>query len=118
MNIYTLELPNKCLRCGECCQSEVFCSDQEWLVIQNYIVQNSIYYNLNSSSCPFFRNNFCYIYEVRPLMCRLYGWSRLLPCEKMKSNFIDIDLDLELRRDFAKQLLYKEDLFLRNRLWH
>jgi Fe-S-cluster containining protein len=47
--------------------------------------------------CPYFENNSCVIYPVRPLVCRLMGITDLMPCPKGNKPEKRISMDRALR---------------------
>ncbi len=73
-----------CFKCGECCRKEqILLTNKELELIKTITghsfevekAQNNKY--LSKNSCPFLKENFCSIYEIRPCQCRLYHCGRV-----------------------------------------
>lgn len=64
-----------CLRCGGCCFFTPIMTYQEALVITEYLKTHPIDFEPMKNMCNFLRpdNKQCHIYEVRPMICRLWG---------------------------------------------
>jgi len=64
-----------CERCGGCCFFVPIMVYQEALVIEEYLRTHPIDYEPMERMCDFLRpdNMQCHIYEVRPMVCRLWG---------------------------------------------
>ena len=66
----------KCSCCGECCTNFLPICQEEFDVIQEYVIKNNIKPQMqmlvmqNRLSCPYHDGKKCLIYEVRPLICR------------------------------------------------
>ena len=84
-NIYNFTVDGKCSGCGNCCSNLLPMSEKEIKAIQKYIRKNHILeckHNIPvinkpyDMTCPFLdtgkSKNKCRIYEVRPLICRLF----------------------------------------------
>lgn len=84
-NIYNFTVDGKCSGCGNCCSNLLPMSEKEIKTIQKYIRKNHILeckHNIPvinkpyDMTCPFLdtgkSKNKCRIYEVRPLICRLF----------------------------------------------
>lgn len=84
-NIYNFTVGGKCSGCGNCCSNLLPMSDKEIRTIRNYIRKNHILeckHNIPvinkpyDMTCPFLdtgkSKDKCRIYEVRPLICRLF----------------------------------------------
>lgn len=61
-----------CMRCGDCC-GLIGCSQDEFAKVAAFIKRNKIQPRRQGMTCPFFKTDRCIIYEVRPLICRIYG---------------------------------------------
>lgn len=71
-----------CNRCGNCCGT-TYISSKEEKIISQYLKKNGLNQRKHISlldKCPYFENNLCVIYPVRPLICRLMGITELMPC--------------------------------------
>lgn len=84
-NIYNYTVDGKCSGCGNCCSNLLPMSEKEIRTIRNYVHNNHIqeckhYIPLVKQpydmTCPFLNTgkskDKCRIYEVRPLICRLF----------------------------------------------
>ena len=74
----------ECKKCGECC-GPIWWSAAEEVVIREYMREHGIEYKrvTTITKCPYLReDNTCEIYEVRPLICRLFGVVEDLKCPK------------------------------------
>lgn len=82
----------QCDGCGRCC-GPVGITHDEYRVIKDYCSANGIgWAERGLSVCGFLdENNRCRIYEVRPLLCRMYGITMELPCpqhpEAVRTSF-------------------------------
>lgn len=79
----------KCDGCGACCNESVRTHYVEFLNIYRYMKKNNLitdevkksvmtYYFtefVQPRECPFRKEGICIIYEVRPLVCRLFGYA-------------------------------------------
>ena len=69
----------KCDKCGRCC-SIVFCSKAEYGLVQQYAEKHSITPLKQGVTCPYFIDNSCAVYPVRPYLCKLFGHTHELRC--------------------------------------
>lgn len=66
----------RCSCCGECCTNFLPICQEEFDVIQEYVIKNNIKPQMqmlvmqNRLSCPYYDGKKCLIYEVRPLICK------------------------------------------------
>lgn len=79
-----------CKKCGECCGTITF-SGIERLIIEEYVAKKGL--SLESftvtRNCPALdENNNCVIYQVRPMICRLYGVSEGLLCPYVEPEVV------------------------------
>lgn len=108
--IYEL-IPNfDCKCCGQCC-GPINWSLIEDILIKGYMKEHDIkyikwdveQYIKNGLLCPYFKNNKCIIYDVRPLICRLQGHTEKLPCPNNKNpKYISNQLRDKIARMYAK----------------
>lgn len=85
-----IPLPDlKCLRCGECCKSDVRMAFIEYLNIKHHIVSDKIKPFYNNKKCIFLKHEsqpVCIIHSHRPWICRAY---RPFP-KNMTVYYVDI----------------------------
>jgi Fe-S-cluster containining protein len=64
-----------CRACGSCCFLAPIMTYQEALVIEAYLTSHPVDYEPMRYMCDFLRPDTkrCHIYEVRPMICRLWG---------------------------------------------
>ena len=63
----------KCIKCGECCSNLLPLSHSEIERIRAYILEHQISMQGHVPDCPFLSpERRCTVYEVRPLICRIY----------------------------------------------
>ena len=73
--------------CGDCC-GPVSCSEDEYQKIKKHVVENKIHFSSKSplemvfGSCTFYQKGRCAIYEVRPMVCKLFGHVEKLKCSR------------------------------------
>lgn len=101
--IYSKVPEFKCENCGECCGPVVW-SYPEDLVIREYLEKNNMEYVYwsqeqwieNKLKCPQLGDGSCKIYPVRPLVCRLQGHNKKLPCPKNPKPDMTLDESAKL----------------------
>ncbi len=75
-------LVGACSRCGRCCKLPFLLPEDKARICKYLGISISHleekYLSERNSSCPFFENNRCKIYPVRPTVCRIYPFM-LLP---------------------------------------
>ncbi len=77
-----------CHHCHFCCGPIVW-FEPEKIVIEDYMRKNKIKkvvwtldeFKKNDMKCPYLFNDRCVIYDVRPIICRLFGVIQELKCE-------------------------------------
>ena len=57
----------------------------------------------NNYKCPYLQNNRCIIYPVRPIVCRLQGVIKQLPC-KYNNKILTEEEFLKIKNAFNKLL--------------
>ncbi len=82
----------QCSKCGECCSNILPVSQEEVNKIQKYVIKNNIKPQTqmlvmqNRLACPYYDGKKCFIYEVRPLICKeFYCYKK--PDIKMAAKF-------------------------------
>lgn len=80
----------KCSRCGECCSNFLPISQNELDIIQEYVIKNNIKpckQNLimkQQLTCPYYDGKKCLIYEVRPLICKVFYCNKMPDYQETK----------------------------------
>ena len=92
----------KCSCCGECCSNILPINQEEANIIKNYVIENNIkpqkqmIIMQNRLCCPYYDGKKCLIYEVRPLICKLFYCYKKPSIEEgiefVKGNYIAIDM--------------------------
>jgi hypothetical protein len=99
----------KCNGCGECCGPIKWFACED-VVIKEFMRKNNIEYikwgvkdyAKNNFKCPYLTNKKkCKIYEVRPIICRLQGHTKKLPCIKK----IPFDISKEKANDLMVEVV-------------
>lgn len=68
--------------CGDCC-GPAPCRDDEYATIATFIAEHDIQPKDNGQmTCPFYQGGTCAIYEVRPMVCRLFGHVDRMRCSR------------------------------------
>ena len=67
--------------CTECCKFAP-CTKDEFYNIQEYVKKNGIKPIRQEGQCPLYIDGKCSVYEVRPLICRLYGHHEAMTCPR------------------------------------
>lgn len=67
--------------CGECC-GIVPATQKEFDRVMDYAAEHGIKPAHQGKTCPWFQEGRCTVYEVRPLVCRLFGHTRLMTCPR------------------------------------
>lgn len=65
--------------CGDCC-GIVPCSESEFKRIQAYIAEHKIVPVEQGVTCPLYIRGKCSVYEVRPMICQIFGHTPKLKC--------------------------------------
>ena len=73
--------------CCECCDSIPHITLLEWRLIKKFLKGQRIN-KLNKDACPFLIDCACFIYPVRPVICRLYGWSYCISASTHQLEFL------------------------------
>lgn len=67
--------------CGKCC-GPVVVTEQEYGQILRYMKDHGIVPKENGLTCPLYQEGRCQIYPVRPTLCRLFGHTKKMKCER------------------------------------
>jgi len=104
------EIPNfECKNCHKCCNNIIWFEPENYL-IRNYLKDHNINflklytkkYKINSKKCMFLTKKGCIIYPVRPIVCRLQGLIKDLPCKNNKKIFLSNKKLKKIKNDFNK----------------
>ncbi len=110
----------KCTECGQCCSSLLPIAASEIKAIRKYIRKHYIKPFVHKGpvaspmidlTCPFLNdskpNHKCMVYEVRPLICRIFICSKemnLLDAMKIKNHFATEEVQLvNMREIFCRE---------------
>lgn len=102
--------PSKCNHC--CSNPNVSATPLEMLPLALYLIKNNqIPKNLDSKTCAF-KTDKCSVYEYRPTVCRLFGWTqvsgknnpRLSICPKVQTVSGKLDLNAPNIANFASKV--------------
>lgn len=85
-----------CSKCGECCSNLLPLSHKEIMSIRSYISEHDIKpmplirgKYIFAGICPFLNiHRKCMIYDVRPLICKVFKCNRKAPSEKYIKIFL------------------------------
>lgn len=71
----------ECDGCGQCCGPVAITHDEYWAIKDYCSAKGIVWANRGLFVCGFLdEDNRCRIYEARPLLCRMYGITKELPC--------------------------------------
>ena len=84
--------------CGDCCGIAP-CSEEEFEKIKLYVREHKIVPVAQGIKCPLYIDGKCSVYEVRPMICKVFGHSPPLAC----SRGYNVD---DLSRDDIRRLLW------------
>ena len=65
--------------CGKCC-GIVLCNITEYRKIEAYAANHGVTPIRQGLMCPWYQCGKCQVYEVRPLMCRIFGHVKRMEC--------------------------------------
>ena len=95
--------------CHECC-GPITWSPVEDMSIKEYMKEHNItdvhwsvkQYVANNFLCPYIKDDKCIIYPVRPIVCRLQGHIKKLPCPHKKDFDVSKQLEDQIMRKIMK----------------
>ena len=90
-NVEYIPKHTKCTNCGKCC-GPILMGEREYKLIKEYCIKNNIKPIYYLDDTCFFRdekNKKCLIYEVRPVICKLFGVTKGMEC--INGNTCEID---------------------------
>lgn len=87
--------------CGQCC-GIVICKEHEYQKVVKYAADHGITPKSQGSTCPFYQQGRCQVYEVRPFVCQLFGHSPKLTCCKGYNVNIPAITERRLTRKYGK----------------
>jgi uncharacterized protein len=88
--------------CGECC-GVVSCADFEYQRLTAYVKKHGLTPIKQGLTCPWFQNGTCVVYEVRPLVCRLFGHVKRMTCPRGYNVNISQDDEYRIGRQYKKE---------------
>ena len=101
--VYSLIPDFECKHCHSCCGPIIWFEPEDF-IIKDYFKKNNISLKKNEDKCPFLGYDGCKIYPVRPIVCRLQGLTKELPCKHTKKIYLS-DKDLKkIKNEFNKIL--------------
>jgi hypothetical protein len=98
----------RCSGCGDCC-GPVPCTHEEWLVISNWCAEKGVMPAAlvpGQLKCPFMRQGDkaeCLVYEVRPLLCRLFGHVEGMVCPRKRQAPMDEATAKAIMAEYVKR---------------
>lgn len=82
-NIQNFTKNGKCIKCGECCSNFLPLSLSEIETIRHFVSDHRITANNRRGICPFLNSKrICAIYNIRPLICKLFKCNQKAPSYK------------------------------------
>ncbi len=96
-------------RCGECC-GIVPVTHDEYGAVRRYIRKNGITPIDQGVTCPLYHGGKCTVYEVRPMVCRLFGHVPSLTCPKGYNTNIKPEAEERIRSKYGKPTRLLHDL--------
>ena len=75
--------PMKCDEgCGDCC-GPVPCTETEFQNVRRYAEEHGVTpVDQGWLNCPFYQGGKCAVYPVRPIICKVFGYSEKLQCSR------------------------------------
>ena len=77
--------------CGDCC-GPVPVTQAELVRVRHYIEKHAIEVRDQGTTCPFYHDTKCAIYEVRPFGCRAFGHVEGMSCSRGYNTNIPEDV--------------------------
>jgi len=113
------KLPKLCKKgCDRCChQVNILITFLEYTLIKEFLEKRKIRldYQCYSLICPLLKDQYCLVYPVRPLICRVYGFAFIY--EIYQKQYLTCEKDNDLREEkfplsFSElwQIVYKLSL--------
>lgn len=96
LNMIYAKVPSfECKHCLKC-SNPIWWFKPEEINIREYLKQHHMQYRtysfeefkMNHMRCPYLQDNRCSIYPVRPMVCRLQGTIKELPCPYIKKPLL------------------------------
>lgn len=99
-----------CTNCGDCC-GPVTATFKEVRRIRNFVERGKIEWvdHDDATTCGFYQNQRCAIYEARPAACRMYGVVKEMPCPYLPNS---VRMSLPAKDAFARGLMSLDDNLL------
>jgi len=106
------QIPNfNCKHCHDC-EGPIIWFKPEEINIRCYLKEHNMRYiqwtkeqfKKNRKKCPYLKNDRCSIYPVRPIVCRLQGTIKDLPCKYNKKILINDTKLAKIKKDMNNLL--------------
>jgi Fe-S-cluster containining protein len=100
--------------CGDCCEVTPDITFLEWKLIEKFLKERQVK-KINNYACPFLIDHACFIYPVRPIICRLYGWSYIISHSTHMRDFLVCEkISIENPKNFIALIPYWEKITRRS----
>lgn len=94
--------PMKCdTGCGDCC-GPVLCKEHEFQAVNRLAFAKGIVPMRQGTTCPWYQDGQCQVYEARPFICRLFGHAPRLTCSRGYNVNVAPSLEKRLTRQYGK----------------
>src|SRR5574342_1171606 len=88
--------------CGDCC-GIVLCHFDEYDRVERYAKEHGIVPKPQGRICPYYQDGQCTVYEVRPMVCQLFGHSPDLVCSRGYNRNLPDDVHERVMGRYLKQ---------------
>jgi Fe-S-cluster containining protein len=89
--------------CGACC-GPVTCTPAEFDAVNAYAASHGVKPRRQGITCPFFQEGRCSVHEARPFICRFFGHSPRLVCERGYNENISAKSERKITYAYQKEL--------------
>jgi Fe-S-cluster containining protein len=96
--------------CGECC-GPVLCKEHEFQAVKELAAKKGISPVKQGSTCPWYQQGTCQVYEERPFICNLFGHSPKLVCPHGFNQNILPSLEKRLAKQYGKPTRLLHEIF-------
>lgn len=87
--------------CGKCC-GIIPVTHEEFGAVRRFIRKNLIVPIDQGATCPFYQGGKCAVYDVRPVVCRMFGHSPKLVCPYGYNTNISREAEERINRRYGK----------------